>query len=575
MIPSTFRKKPLQVERSKEMSSRGGCRCALTLCVLLSLVVGPAAAEAKGPAADPSADSAPAAPTDATSGTEMSEGGVDGGGLTWLDWAILAVYAAGVVALGWYYSRKQRSTDEYFIGSGKMNSTLIGISMFATFLSTISYLSYPGEMIAKGPVRMLGMLAMPIAYVIVGFLMLPVYMRQRVTSAYELLEARLGVGIRLLGGAMFIAMRLVWMSLLMYLAAKALSVMMGVDKQWIPLITVCAGFVAILYTSMGGMRAVVITDLVQTILLFGGALLVIVTVTVRLKGFGWFPTQWQDHWDYQPVFSFDPATRTTVIGVIISSLVASVCGAGGDQVAVQRFMATRDAKAARRAYAMNMIVGVVVVVTLSLVGFALLGYSKASAGLMPAGMSAVKGADMLFPRYIAYHLPPGVSGLVVAAMFAAAMSSVDSGVNSITAVVMTDFLDRFGNRPKTEKGHVLMARVLAFGIGAVVVVCSSFIEHVPGNITGVTSKTTNLLITPIFGLFFFALFVPFAKPLGVLAGAVSGTATALLIAFSGPIFGMDSDPVSFMWIGPAALLVNLLVGTLVSLLLPRTRPPAA
>jgi len=223
--------------------------------------------------------------------------------------------------------------------------------------------------------------------VIVGFVLLPVYMRKRVTSAYELLEARLGVGIRLLGAAMFIIMRLVWMSLLMYVAAKALSVMKSIDKQWIPLITLCAGFVAILYTSMGGMRAVVITDLVQTILLFGGALLVIATVTVRLKGFGWFPTQWQDNWDHQPVFSFDPATRTTMIGVIISSLIASVCGAGGDQVVVQRFMATRDAKAARRAYAMNIIVCVVVVVTLSLVGFALLGYSKAGAGVLPAGMS--------------------------------------------------------------------------------------------------------------------------------------------------------------------------------------------
>ena len=141
-------------------------------------------------------------------------------------------------------------------------------------------------------------------------------------------------------------------------------------------------------------------------------------------------------------------------------------------------------------------------------------------------------ADRIFPYYIAYYLPPGVSGLVVAAMFAAAMSSIDSGVNSITAVVQSDFLDRFGLRPKTERGHVLFAKGLAFAIGAIVIGGSFFVQHVPGNIMAVTSKTTNLLVTPLFALLFFALWVPFARPVGVFAGAVCGTATAILIAFS-------------------------------------------
>jgi len=381
------------------------------------------------------------------------------------------------------------------------------------------------------------------------------------------------VGIRLLGAIMFILLRLVWMSLLIYLAAKAVTVMMGADESWIPYVVLVTGFVAVIYTSLGGLRAVVVTDLVQFILLFGGALLVIITVTVHFGGFQWFPTQWQENWDHQPLFSFDPATRVTVIGMIITTLTWYVCTAGGDQTAVQRFMATRDAKSARRSYATNMIVGSAVAVTLAVVGFALLGFFQANPGKLPPGMSVARGADYLFPRYIAFHLPLGVSGFVVAAMFAAAMSSIDSGVNSITAVVTTDFLDRFGLRPTTERGHVLMARLLAFGIGATVVIGSSFMDQVPGNITAVTSKTTNLLVTPIFGLFFFALFVPFAKPAGVAAGALFGTVTAALIAFSGPIFGTDpetgTDPVSFMWIGPVSLLVNILVGTVVSLLCPQ------
>ena len=165
-------------------------------------------------------------------------------------------------------------------------------------------------------------------------------------------------------------------------------------------------------------------------------------------------------------------------------------------------------------------------------------------------------------------------------MFAAAMSSIDSGVNSITAVIMTDFLDRFGLKPKTDRGHVRLARLLAFSVGAVVVIGSSFMEYVPGNFVGVTQRTTNLLVTPLFALFCFALFIPFARALGVVVGAIYGVSTAVLVAFSGNIYEtlqgatffdvsspIDATPISFQWIAPLALVVNLGAGMLVSLTL--------
>lgn len=493
-------------------------------------------------------------------------------GLTVLDWLIVAVYAASTIALGWYFSRRQKSTDEYFVGSGNMNPLLIGVSLFATLLSTISYLSMPGESLGKGPVTMSNILALPVVFLLVGFGLLPIYMRQRVTSAYELLEVKLGLSVRMLGASLFVLLRLVWMSLLIYLTSKALSTMMGIDEKWIPLISLITGFVAVIYTSMGGLRAVVITDLMQTILLYGGALLVIGMVSYDLGGFSWFPTEWNPNWDTQPLFSLDPSTRVTFVGTILSYIVWYTCTAGGDQTSVQRFMATKNAKAARLAFATQLSVSVVVTVTLGIVGFALLGYFNAHPEALPKGLDA----DKIFPHYIAFHLPPGISGLVVAAMFAAAMSSIDSGVNSITAVVMTDGFDRFGRAPKSERQHVLTARWLAFGIGAFVVLLSSTMGLIPGNITAVTNKTSNLLTTPIFGLFFFALFVPFASPKGVWIGTFFGTATAVLIAFSGPIFGfvLDShgneiDPVSFQWIAPAAITVNIVTGCLGSLLFPR------
>jgi len=228
---------------------------------------------------------------------------------------------------------------------------LIGISLFVTLLSTISYLAKPGEVLGKGPVIMTSLLGYPVAYYVVGYGLLPVYMRQRVTSAYELLEARLGLGARLLGGTMFIALRLVWMSLLVYLAAKAMTVMMGVDERWIPVVVLITGFVAVIYTSVGGLQAVVVTDLLQFLLLLSGALLVIAMVTFEMGGFSWFPTRWHPQWDTQPIFSFDPRTRVTVVGTLFMIGRWVICTAGGDQTSVQRFMATRDATSARRAYA--------------------------------------------------------------------------------------------------------------------------------------------------------------------------------------------------------------------------------
>ena len=494
-------------------------------------------------------------------------------GLAFIDWALIALYALGTLGLGYYYSRKQSSTEEYFTGGGHMNSTLIGFSLFATLLCTISYLSMPGEAIGKGPTGLYSLFALPIIYLVVGHLLIPVYMRRRVTSTYELLEKRLGLGIRLLGACMFIVLRLVWMSLLVYLSAQAMAVMLGLDAKWIPAIALCTGLVAVTYTSLGGLRAVVITDALQTVLMLCGALFVILLVTLDYGNFSWVPTTWHANWDRQPFFSFDPGTRMTVVGLIINSLTWYICTSGGDQTVVQRFMATADAAAARRALRTQLLVGACIGTALTLVGFALLGYFETHAQSLPSGIDLRVNADKIFPHFIAFHLPPGVSGLVVAAMFAAAMSSIDSGVNSISAVVLSDFLDRFGRRPATEQKQVRLARLLAFGIGTVAVIGSSFMGNVPGNITAITAKTTNLLVTPIFALFFFALFVPFARPAGVIVGAVCGTTTAALIAFSGPIFGMDPttglDPVSFMWIGPTALLVNLATGTLASLLLRR------
>jgi solute:Na+ symporter, SSS family len=239
-----------------------------------------------------------------------------------------------------------------------------------------------------------------------------------------------------------------------------------------------------------------------------------------------------------------------------------VATAGGDQTAIQRYMATKNVVAARRSYLVTELATLVVTVVLALLGLALLGYFSRFPEALGPGMTLARDADRLFPYFIARYIPVGLSGLLIAALLAAAMSSVDSGVNSITAVVMRDWLQRFGWQPRTPGGELRFSRWMAFGLGATVVTASMFMKHVPGNILEMTNKTANLIVTPLFALFVFALWVPFATPLGALLGCAYGIVTAVLIGFWDLLTGRP--PVSFQWIGPAALLVNLAVGLGVS-----------
>ncbi|MEO2034113.1 MAG: sodium-coupled permease [Planctomycetaceae bacterium] len=495
-----------------------------------------------------------------------------GHGLHWIDIGILALYAAAMIALGWYCGRHQKNANEYFTGGGRMNPVLIGVSMFATLFSTISYLATPGEVLNHGPiVSLTGLLAIPIYYYIVGYLMAPVYMQHRSTSAYALLESQLGPAARTTGAVMFVLLRLMWMSTLIFFASKAILVMLDLRESWLPVVTLATGSIAISYASMGGLRAVVVTDAIQFLLLFCGAWCVIGIVTYDAGGIGWLPTSWNRSWDEQPWFTFDPTVRVTVVGSIVHGVLWWVCTAGADQTAIQRFMATKDADAARRSFLVNSLAGGAVTVMLMLLGFALLFYYQTDASRLPAGKTIAANGDELFPYFISNDLPVGLTGLVMCGLFAAAMSSVDSGINSITAVVTTDLIDRFRATGLDERSRIRLARWLALTIGLVVLLLSSFvIEHVPGNFLEQTKRTFGLLITPLFLLFLFALFIPFASQGGAIVGALVGFVVSLLIAYWDLLTGLPT--ISFQWIFPVSLTAGAVAGCGWSLLDRRNEP---
>tara|TARA_B110000438_G_scaffold60458_1_gene60644 strand:+ start:99 stop:1424 length:1326 start_codon:yes stop_codon:yes gene_type:complete len=438
------------------------------------------------------------------------------------------------------------------------------------------------------------------------------------------------------------------MAVLLHFAGEAMVTMLDVDHKWITLVVAIIGLVAIIYTSMGGLQAVVITDLMQTLLLYGGAITVLAVVTINFGGFSWIPTQWPSDWKPQPVVPEGLSTRVSWIGSVITTLVWYVATLGSDQTSVQRFMATKDTTTARKALLYQLGISIVVSGTLCLVGIALMAHYQKEKASLPVQQTAnismysdlntnfqidnkrfpndaeiqkelqwnaatlkqtrrdLIGSDQWFPRFISQELPIGLTGLVIAAMFAAAMSSLDSGVNSITAVVMSDFVERLRKNKLSDKHHLRYARLIAVGVGVIVVLGSGLTEYIEGNIIAVTQKSVNLLTTPIFGLFFYAIFARRVHPAGVWAGTIAGTLTAILTAFSGQICywlylnhgfdptiiggviaqGIDdstgipfeycTDPVSFQWIGPFALTVNLAVGMTVCYLLPKwSRPDTA
>ncbi len=478
-----------------------------------------------------------------------------------LDWLVIAGYGLGMLAIGIYYSWRTNTSEEYLLGGRRMNSWAIGISLFATLLSTISYLAYPGEMIKYGPMILAGYLATPFVFFVAGWWLIPYIMRLKVTSAYEILELRLGVSVRLVAASLFLAMRMLWMGVIIYTTTDTVLIpLMGLDPKYSPLVAGILGIVTLVYTSMGGLQAVVVTDVVQTFILFAGAIFSLVLITFAVGGVAnWFPTSWDPGWA-APRFWFNSTSRITFAGAMMGGFLWWICTCGSDQMAIQRYLSTRDAKAARRSLLVTLVSDTVVTLFLSTLGFALLAYFRAKPHMLPDGQSLASSADQLFPRYIAIGLPVGVSGLAVAGLLAAGMSSLSSGINSSCTVIKVDFLDRFRRKAAAATHEVRRARIISVIIGVIVVLISSTVNHIPGNLMEAISKLFGLFVAPLFLLFFMAMFVPWATSFGTLLGTACAVAVAAAIAFYS-VFGL-----SFVWIMPCSLFVGLIVASLASLL---------
>lgn len=476
------------------------------------------------------------------------------------DLAVIVLYAVAMLAIGRYYKSRVKSSDDYLLGGRTMSPLMIGISLFATLTSTLSYLAVPGEMIKYGPMIVAQLASFPVVALIVGWWLIPRIMQEDVTSGYELLEKRLGPSGRTLGASMFMALRIVWMAAILYATSnKVLIPLLGLDPFWAPFISAAMGIITIIYSAEGGMKAVVLTDAMQSLIMLSGALVVIAVVTINLGSVGaWWPAVWVAHWQ-EPVFWFRADVRVTFMGAFLNMGVWMVCTCGSDQMAMQRYLSTRDAKSARRSLIVHLLTEVVMLGLLAIVGISVLGYYVARPEELHTGSTLIGQADELLPRFVVTVLPAGLAGLVIAAMLSAAMSSLSSGMNSASAVITTDFLNRQQTNQFSPDESVRLARFVSVIVGIVAVLLSMIVGQLASNLMELCIKVVNLLTAPLFVLFFLALFVPFAKPRGAMAATVASISVAVGIAF------FKWGGLEFLWSSPLSFVAGAVAGTLFSL----------
>ena len=487
-----------------------------------------------------------------------------------LDYFVITLYGLFVVGVGLWCGRKQKSTEEYYVAGRGVGSFIVGISMVATLLSTISYLVVPGEMIRNGPGLMWSIIHIPLSFLVIGFLFIPKIMKHKITSGYELLQEKFGLGIRRAASFLFVFSRIVWMGLIIFTCSKAVAEVTGLP---FPVVVAAVGIIGSLYTVIGGIRAVMITDVAQFIILFCGALISLGYITYQCGGLSWWP-DWSSpqlanlQWQTTKVFSLNPFERMTVINVLLMVSLWWICTAAADQVVIQRYLCTRNARSARRSF-LNCIIGDAgIMLVLCLVGIALVGfYLKFPERLSGGEGSIVQNADTLFPQFIGRVLPGGLSGLLIAALFAAAMSSLDSGISSIGTVIMVDFKSIAARGCHTDKQELTRAKIIGLFVGISGIGLCYFMEFVPRRNFFDIVQRINFMIVPLASVFILVFFVKFSTRAGAWAAIVTGFVSGILFSYWQQIVGLftETSEFSVMLILPLSLAISLGSGIVVSL----------
>ena len=450
----------------------------------------------------------------------------------WTDFSVLGLYLAGVILVGVFFAFRNRTADDFFRGGQRIPWFVAGMSIFATMLSSITFMAIPAKAYATDWVYFLvNMTAVAIAPVVI-LLFLPFFRNIDATSAYEYLEKRFNRLARLFASASFTLFQVGRMAVVLYLPALALAAITPLSEQQSILLM---GVLSIVYCAMGGLEAVVWTDTIQSFVLLGGALFSLVLIVTQvdggLAGF-WDTAMANDKLHFANLdFSAHSFATTALWVVVLGGLGQSLVPYASDMAVVQRYMSVPDIGRAKKAIWTN----AVAVIPASLLFFGMGTALFVFYANHPDRLDPTFKTDAIFPLFIARELPAGIAGLVVAGIFAAAQSTISTSINSMSTAVATDFIKPL-NLIKTERGFLFLGRVLTVLFGtAGVLLALLFASSDIMSLWDQFMKILGLFGGAMCGLFCLGIFTTRANSNGAIIGALAGAAGLFLVQQYTPV----------------------------------------
>ncbi len=472
-----------------------------------------------------------------------------------LDYTVVAIYLAGLLLFG-FLLRDQSSEDDYFLGGRSMGWFPLTLSTMATQLSAISFVSAPAFVGLRegGGLKWLTYeLALPLAMILVMFVIAPALYRAGIVSIYDFLEKRFGRSTRILISVSFQIVRSFATGIMVYAMGLILEAVLGIPL-WQSLVVV--GVITLIYSTSGGMKAVVYGDAIQMVLIFGGLLVVTLYALGEVGGLSQF---WQNV-DTERLVAVDFSSlglngdEFGFLPMLFGGFVLYASYYGCDQTQAQRIISAKDEKSTRVLLFANGVLRFPLVLLYCFAGL-VVGVVIANDPGLAAKIPADK-PDYMMPIFILEHLPHGVIGLLLVAIMSAAMSSLSSAVNSLAAVTMED-LTVLGHRPSEPRAEVLLARGVSLFWGIAILIMSLFAGSIAPTVIEAINKVGSALYGPILAVFL----------LGMLSKRVNGTGASvgLLAGMFFNLYLWKAEPQIFwMWWNFIGLVVTTVVAYAVS-----------
>lgn len=433
---------------------------------------------------------------------------------TWLDWTVLFLYILLSVGIGLWASRGNKNYGDYMRGGGAMPWIAVGISLIATSVSATTFLGNPAEAYAADMSFLMNNVGALLAIAVVGFVFIPRFRRAKISSAYELLEIRFSPFVRRLAAVFYSLHLLLRMGILLYAPSLVLAPILDIDIHSAILVT---AVVATLYTWHGGFKAVVWTDVMQFLVLFGGGVIALCLLSKGVGGFGEMLSLASDagKTKFFDISDWDPANARNLLSAGIVYGIIEISIRGCDQQFVQRYLSCDSVKSANASSILSMVLGVFVSVLFFLVGAGLFVYYRIrGVEVLPPET----GLNEVFPHFIVNVLPPGATGLVVAAIYAAAMSSLSSAINALGNTTVKDIMlvrsESAKDLAKAKRWTLLWS--------ALSTLCAFVAADMDRSLLSNALFFTGLFTGPLLALFILAFFSRKMSPAAVVCGVFCG-----------------------------------------------------